>query len=263
MDAVFSRLLIRRVYDDRLHLWHTDKRLSWGYSVLKSDAQVTVSFIVHNDYSHIQNTLENLYATAQTPCVVYLTLNTGESAQSDQIRAKFPDVRIRVNAAPQGFAANHNAIMKLAETPYVALLNDDITFQPGALDTLLEYLQAHADVGLVGPAVENPDGSPQLSTFSDPTLARMLYHISGMNRFTQHGGLVRRLLQRLRIARRLNVESLNTEPVIRDVPVVVGVAMVVRREAYLQAGLMDEHTLFYGEEIGCTAFGWCSCQRRG
>lgn len=211
---------------------------------------LTVSFIVHNDFSHIGAALDSLYQTTTMPMQVYLTINSGAEAEVERIRATYPQVQTRINAQPIGFAANHNAIMRLARTPFVALVNDDVTFQPQALDRLVGYLEAHADAGLVGPRVLNPDGSMQLSTFSDPALLRMLFHISGLGKFTAHGGVFRLFLQRTGIARLLRVESLNREPTTRDVPVIVGVCMVARREAFLQAGLMDEVTRVYGEEMG-------------
>lgn len=215
-----------------------------------SSEHLTVNFTVHGDFSHIEMALQSLYTTTHIPFQVYMTINTGTVPQVEQIRAKYPQVNIKVNPQPVGFAANHNAIMRLAQTPFVALLNDDVTFHPGALDALVTYLQTHADVGLVGPVVENPDGTPQLSTFSDPSLLRVIYGMSGLARLTRHGGRIRGILQQVGITRYLGVESLNTALVTRDVPVIVGVCMVVRRAAYLQAGTMDEHTLVYGEEFG-------------
>jgi hypothetical protein len=211
---------------------------------------LTISFIVHDDFSHIEAALRSLQQNTRSLYIAYVTINTGFVPMVDQLRPAFPEVRFVVNDQPRGFAANHNAIMLIADTPYVALLNDDVTFTPGALDTLLAYLDAHDDVGLVGPLVQNPDGTPQLSAFSDPSLFRMLYKISGLGSLTRHGGLVRRMLQRFGLARRLGVESLNTELITHFVPVIVGVSMVVRRQAYLDAGLIDEGTLMYGEEVG-------------
>ncbi len=213
-------------------------------------ALLTISFIVHDDFSHIQTALHSLQENTHIPYVTYLTINTGFAPAVDQLRLEYPSAIIVINDHPRGFAENHNVIMRLADTPYVAILNDDVCLNPGTLDTLVAYLEAHPDVGLVGPIVQNPDGTPQLSSFNDPSLFRMLYKISGMGYLTRHGGLVRRSLQRMGIAQRMRIESLNTQPVTHSVPVIVGVSMVVRRKAYLDAGLMDEATRVYGEEMG-------------
>jgi N-acetylglucosaminyl-diphospho-decaprenol L-rhamnosyltransferase len=222
--------------------------------------KLTVSIIIHNDFSHIAPALQSLYQHTSLPVRIYITVNAGSEADIERVRQAYPDLNLRINDQARGFATNHNDILRVADTPYTALLNDDITVHPGALDTLVTYLETHLDVGLVGPLVLNPDGTLQQSVFSDPSLFRMLYAISGLGRLTPHGGSVRRLLTRLGLAGRLGVESLKIDPGTRSVPVVVGVAMVVRREACLQAGLMDEATRFYGEEFGwhwrLRQYGW-------
>ncbi|MCC7207910.1 MAG: glycosyltransferase [Anaerolineae bacterium] len=212
--------------------------------------KLTVSFIVHEDFSHIWTALSSLYSSTELPVQVYLTVNSGLAPEVEALQRKYPDIKILVNETRRGFAANHNAILRLAQTPYIALLNDDIQIHAGALDTLVRFLEDHQDVGLVGPLIVFPDGSPHLSSFSDPSLFRMLYVISGLSSLTRHGGLIRHTLQWIGIAQRLGVDSLKTDQSTRPVPVIVGVSMVVRRAAYEEAGLMDETTVVFGEEFG-------------
>lgn len=215
---------------------------------------LTASVIVHDDFSHIGQALRHLCFSTARPLEVVVTINRGLPDEVHKLRAQFPDAQLIINPAPRGFAANHNAVMQSAETPFIVLLNDDALLQPGALDRLLDYLESHPDCGIVGPVVRSPDGNLQISAFSDPTLLRMLFHVSGLSRFTKSGSWPRGLVERLATTRRAGAESLNTLTHTRIVPVIAGVCMVVRREAVQQAGLMDEDTLMYGEE-----FGW---QRR-
>jgi GT2 family glycosyltransferase len=210
---------------------------------------LTASLIVHEDFSHIADTLRSLYASTTLAAQVYVTINAGEQAQCDALGEAFPQVSLIVNATPMGFAANHNRVLRLAETPYVALLNDDIILHEAALDKLVAYLETHPGVGLVGPQLLNADGSPQVSQYGDPSLPRMLYKISGLARLTRQGSDLGRWLRTGRTADLLGIESVLAPPSARSVPVVKGAVMVVRREAYQQAGLMDESTLMFGEEV--------------
>lgn len=215
---------------------------------------VTASLIVHDDFSHISQALQCLYANTAYPMRVVVTINRDAADAARSLSNRFPDMTMIVNPVPKGFASNHNAVLRVAETPFIALINDDALVQPGALDALLDYLGSHPDCGMVGPQVVNPDGTPQISAFSDPTLFRMVFRISGLSDFTKQGSLIRRFVQWTGITQWMGVESLKANQRTRIVPVLVGVCMVVRREAIQQAGLMDEDTLVYGEE-----FGW---QRR-
>ncbi|MDX1993556.1 MAG: glycosyltransferase [bacterium] len=211
---------------------------------------LTVHLIVHSDYSHIEGALHSLYATTRTPSVVYLTINTGDDPRLLPLRQKFPDVQIHINPQPRSFAENHNAILHRAETDTVALLNDDILLHDGTLDTLVTYLAEHPDVGLVGPALKNPDQTWQVSAYSDPSLPRTLYRLSGLASLTHQQSPLRKLLLRTGLLKGMQVESLRENAGTRPVPVIKGVAMVVRRAAYQQAGVMDEITRAYGEEYG-------------
>jgi hypothetical protein len=211
---------------------------------------LTISIIVHNDYSHIDRALASLFANSALPLTLYITINTGESPEAARLQAAFPQVHYLVNSQPAGFATNHNRVMHIAQTPYVALINDDVEMPMGMIEQLMVYLEAHPKVGLVTPRILNPDGTPQLTTFSDPTLLRMVYRISGFGHLTRQGSFLRKVAVRLGINRLLGVSSLKEYSVSQSVPVAVGVAMFARREAYQQAGMMDEDTRVNGEEYG-------------
>jgi GT2 family glycosyltransferase len=211
---------------------------------------VTVSIIVHNDFSHIRLALRSLVQGTDSPLTVYLTINSGKTDEIETLQAEFSPLEILVNHVPQGFAENHNRILRLAETEFVLVLNDDIEAAPHMIDKLMQYMEEHQEVGLVSPRVVNPDGTPQLMAFSDPSLLRMIYKLTGLGYFTRQGGFIRNWIIHSPLKRYLRTASLQTYRETQFVPVVVGVAMCVRRRAYQQAGLMDEDTRVYGEEYG-------------
>ena len=209
---------------------------------------LTVSIIVHDDFSHIAHALSSLYEQTHLPMTIYVTVNTGNIDSINQLKQQFPKVHYLINDTPHGFAYNHNRVLRIAETDYVAILNDDVLVGPSMVERIIAFMSDHPKVGLASSRVLNRDGTPQLVAFSDPTVLRMIYCISGLGYFTQHGGRARGILMRLGISQRLRIASLDSDEGSRFVPVVVGVAMFVRRAAYEQAGVMDEATLVYGEE---------------
>jgi GT2 family glycosyltransferase len=212
----------------------------------QSVTEIVVSVLVHRDFSHIQAALESLYRSTRRQCQVIVVVNLGELAQIEALAAAFPQVEIIVNEQPQSFAANHNQIMRQFPAAYYALLNDDIILQDNALDVLIDYLEAHPDVAVAGPRLQNADGSYQVSVYSDPTLFRMLYKISGLARITRQGSWLRQLVMKTGI---VPVQSLQMPQEAQAVDVIKGAVMIVRGAAYQQVGPMDEITLAYGEEI--------------
>ncbi len=148
-------------------------------------------------------------------------------------------VRLRVCERNRGFAAGNNlaiaAALHRANPPrYILMLNPDTLVRPGALATLLRFMDEHADVGLVGPRIENPDGSARPSAF----------------RFHSIAGEFNKAI-RLRLVSRLLAHRVIAPPP-RDAAHatdwVSGAAMLVRREVFEQVGLLDERYFLYYEE---------------
>lgn len=74
-----------------------------------------------------------------------------------------------------GFTGGNNAVLRDAmhwpcPPERFLLLNADTVVRPGALRAMLETLQARPDVGIVGPRLEDADGTPQISCFRAPSL---------------------------------------------------------------------------------------------
>jgi N-acetylglucosaminyl-diphospho-decaprenol L-rhamnosyltransferase len=139
-----------------------------------------------------------------------------------------------------GFAAGNNAAIRpaLAGTDpprYVLLLNPDTIVRPGALRTLVAFLDDRPDVGLAGSQLEEPDGTPQRSAFRFPTV---LGELEGGMRL----GPVSRVLERW-----VTAPAIPAGP--GPIDWVAGACMIIRREVFEAIGLMDEGYFMYFEEV--------------
>ncbi len=142
-----------------------------------------------------------------------------------------------------GYAFGNNAgirpALQSAEPPdFVWLLNPDTEVRPGAMQPLIEFLQTHPQVGIVGSRLEYPDGTPQRSAFRFQTLMSQFDTALRM-------GIISKLLSRWVVA-----------PPVSDCPCatdwLAGASMMVRREVFEQAGLLDEgYFLYYEDEDFC------------
>lgn len=139
-----------------------------------------------------------------------------------------------------GFAFGNNAAIRPAlQSPnppsYVLLLNPDTVIRPGAVRVLVDFMDKHPQIGIAGSRLEDPDGTPQQSAFRFHTLFSELD--SGFRL-----GVLTKLLSSWVIA-----------PPVSDVPCptdwVAGASMIVRREVFEAAGLMDEGYFMYYEEM--------------
>jgi hypothetical protein len=212
--------------------------------------QLAVSFIVIGSVDRLLDALKTLYEKTRTPFRVYVVVDTEGGANDPQIDRlrEYSDIQFIFTQQRQGFAANHNLVMRHSNEPFIALLNDDILLQNDALDILVSYLEQHPQVGLVGAQLYNPDGSRQVSAYSDPSLFRVVYKISGVASLTHQDSLLRKVLLSGGLGWLIGIESLQVRTHPQSVEVIKGVAMVTRREVLEQTGLMDEITRAYGEE---------------
>jgi N-acetylglucosaminyl-diphospho-decaprenol L-rhamnosyltransferase len=117
----------------------------------------------------------------------------------------------------------------------VLLLNPDMVSRPGAIPTLLRYMEEHPDVGIAGSRTEWPDGSPQTSAFRFPTIAGEIESALRL-------GVVTKLLKKKVIAPPPPAHE-------ETVDWVVGASMMVRREVFEEIGLLDAKYFMYFEEV--------------
>lgn len=139
----------------------------------------------------------------------------------------------------KGFAGGNNAALRplLAESPppdYLLLLNPDTYIRPGAVKTLVDFMEQNPRVGIAGSRLEDPDGTPQRSAFRFPTV---FSEIDDGLRL----GPVSKLMKRWVVA-----------PPVREEPHetgwLAGASMLVRREVFDAIGLMDDGYFLYFEE---------------
>ncbi len=164
------------------------------------------------------------------------------------LKERYPGVRVLERREPAGLAANHNAACAGVEADYFLMVNDDVVFQPGALERAVAFLEdpVRERVACVGFNLRNPDGSLQPSTYSFPTLPRALLDVSGVRGWVPFAPWTAKLAGWLgRGDGRSRFWSHD-----RTVPVETfkGAAMLVRAQAAREVGPLDEVTLIGGDE---------------
>ncbi len=122
---------------------------------------------------------------------VIVVENNSEDDSAQMVREEFPEVRLLEQTRNLGFTGGHNVALAARRGRHAALLNSDTIVHPGALATLVAFLEEHSDVGVVGPKLLNVDGSLQYSCrrFPNPVAAAFrntpLGKLFPKNRFTR------------------------------------------------------------------------------
>jgi GT2 family glycosyltransferase len=199
-------------------------------------SRMAVAIINWNTRDLLRTCLET--CLAEGPVEIVVVDNGSYDGSIDMVRREFPEVHLKVLPSNPGYGAASNVAFRLCRAPYVLLLNSDTEVRPGALAALSQALEDRPHTGIVGPKLENPDGSLQRSVFTFPSP-----YISLLKR-QPVAGLVSRL-PGLREHYPLSFKH-DRE---RRVPWVLGAAQAIRREAFEAVGGFDESYVMYYEEV--------------
>lgn len=181
-------------------------------------------------------------AGAGVPWETILVDNASGDGTVDVVRAAFPDVRIIEAGGNRGFAAGCNLGLRAADGRAVLFLNPDTEPVDDALPRLLATLEADPTLGLVGPALRYPDGTPQSSRRRFPTPltpfleSTLIQRYWSRNRVLDHYYLVDR-----------------PDDVRQDVDWLSGACLLARWEALAAIGGFDEGFFMYSEELDLCA----------
>jgi len=200
---------------------------------------VDLSFVLvnWNTRALILEALESIVDNVQGYSYEMLVVdNASEDGSADAIRSAFSRVDLIINERNLGFARAVNQALERATGRYVILLNSDAKLVNGAVQTLVAFMEANADVGVAGGQLINEDGSKQNAIAAFPSLATEL--------------LNKRVLRILAPQRYPGKEVEYRRPV--DVDSLVGACMVVRRHAIDEVGGLDERYFLFMEETD-----WC------
>jgi N-acetylglucosaminyl-diphospho-decaprenol L-rhamnosyltransferase len=137
-----------------------------------------------------------------------------------------------------GFAYGNNLGIERAYRAgipsYLYLLNPDTEVRPGAIGSLVAFLEGHPTAGIAGSGIDNPDGSEWPIAFKFPTL---LSELSG----GLETGLVTRLLRRWEVPQRMSRTA-------QQIDWVSGASMMIRPSLLAAIGGLDENYFLYFEE---------------
>lgn len=177
-------------------------------------------------------------------CRVVVADNASPDGSTEKIRAVIQHegwdwAEVQQLDRNRGFAvANNAAIRPLldgARPPdYIFLLNPDTLVRPGAVRVLVQFLDDHPAVGIVGSLMISAAGTPQASAFRFPGVASELDRGARL-------GLLSKSLRRWNVVAPISGEAQSTDWV-------CGAGMMVRREVFDKIGLLDETFFVYYEE---------------
>lgn len=189
---------------------------------------LSITVINHSNPDYLQECLRSVFREADGLTLEVIVIDNATNQRLvPELRAEFPQVQWLFNARSLGYSANHNQGLKLATGRYLCTLNDDTVVHEQALGKMVAYLDAHPEVGMLGPRLLNRDGTIQDSAYFFPSVKSVL-----ISWLTLPGGLVRLKRQMIHPAQQGESAA--------EVDWVLGACQVITRAAYEKVGGLDE-----------------------
>lgn len=204
-----------------------------------NDIELSICTVTYQARDYLRGCLDSILA--HPPALSYEIIasdNHSTDGSLEMLAQEYPQVQVIQNSRNMGFAAPTNQALRRARGRFLLLLNPDTIVHPGAFDRLVEFLQAHPQVGICGPKVLNSDGSLQMPCRRGESRPWAVFsYFLGLSRLFPHSKLFGGYL--------LNYLP---EDEIHAVDGVSGSCMLIRAEVIKRIGYLDERFFAYQED---------------
>lgn len=167
-----------------------------------------------------------------------------DSASTDDsvtmLKRDYPQIKLIEQRENVGFTRGNNIGLETSVGRYILLLNPDTEVLDDALEKMIEYMETHPQVGIIGPQTLNSDHTMQSTKRRFPTF------LIGIFESTWLQALAPKSILDSYYANDISNDA------IADVDWVQGSALMARREVYQKIGELDEGYIMYSEEMD-----WC------
>jgi GT2 family glycosyltransferase len=205
-------------------------------------ADVSVIIVNRNARRHLRASIASvLRETRRVTFEIIVVDNASADGSAQMVRREFPGVTLIANAESRGVAAANNQALRIARGRNVLLLHPDVVLLGNAIRASVLAADADGTIGALGCQVLVGDLQVERTCFRFPSAAGVLFAAAVLDRVLPArwfgGGPEMRNFAR--VAK-------------RDVDVVSGMFLLVRREVLDRVGLLDEAYVACGEDAD-----WC------
>ena len=205
---------------------------------------LSVVIVSWNVCDLLRRCLDSVIRTAEEsglPCQVIVVDSASADGSQGMVRDAFPQVELVACETNVGFVKGNSLGVSRSTGQHILLLNPDTEVVDDALRLMVSYMDAHPDVGALGPCLLDPQGQVQSSRRRFPTAATGFVESTMFQPCFENSSLLRRYYC---LDRSADEEQ--------EVDWVVGASLLIRRDAWEAVGPLDESIFMYSEELD-----WC------
>jgi GT2 family glycosyltransferase len=203
--------------------------------------QLSIIIVSWNAKRYLRECLNSIKAFGNVGYEIIVVDNGSNDGSQGMVKDLFPEVKLICNAQNYGFAKANNIGIKESAGRYICLINSDVEVYENCLQRMIEYMDDNIGIGVLGPKTYNADGSLQRSCFEFPRPWNMFCRALALDT----------MFPKIKIfSGRLMTYWAHDE--IKNVEILNGCFLMVRREVIEKVGALDETFFFYGEDMD-----WC------
>jgi GT2 family glycosyltransferase len=206
---------------------------------MENPSDLSICIVSYNVRDDLRTCLQSIYTHTKNFSFEILVVDNASSDQTKEMMPhEFPQVHFFPLQKNIGFAAGCNIALKASNGKYLLLLNPDTELCDQSLEKMMSFLESHAQAGIVGPQLLNPDRTLQNGLRKFPTPSVLLARYTLLKKIPFFKNQIN--LYRMR-NKDLTVSS--------EVDQVSGAAMMFSRKTFNELGTLDERFFVFCEEV--------------
>ncbi len=205
----------------------------------RSIPDLSIIIISYNTRDMTLACIASVKAETRLPHEIIVVDNASTDGSAEAIAAHFPQVTLLAETVNHGFGPAHRLALTRARAPWILLLNPDTLILDGAIDALMDFAARRPEAAILGGRTLYGDRSLNPSScYARSTLWSVFCRLVGLNGLFRGSAL-------------FNSEFYGNWPrdSERQVDIVTGCLLLIRRETWDALGGFDDAFVMYGEEV--------------
>ncbi|MBE7704737.1 MAG: glycosyltransferase family 2 protein [Cyanobacteria bacterium SIG29] len=198
---------------------------------------VSIILVSYNTEELTRNCLNSiLEKTSGINYDIWIVDNNSSDKSCEMIKREFPQVHLIENKENKGFGAANNQAIKQSEAKYVFLLNTDTILLNNAIKILFDYMEENSDIGACGGNLYDANNK----------------HVHCYGHYKTFKS---KMVKTFKLASFFPKEKAinedkgeNENDIFREVDIVVGADLMMRKSVLDEVGIFDEEFFLYDEE---------------
>jgi hypothetical protein len=209
-------------------IWAMNRGIDLSIIIVSWNSEKDISACL----SSIEKAKQNLNAE------VFVVDNSSSDGTVGIVESNFHGVNMIKNSNNAGFAKANNQAISISKGEYVLILNPDTILNENSLTDSIEYMKQNSEIGVLGCAIHNPDGSQQFSVRKFPTLVSQILVLCKLHNFFPNLWPIKKYFA-------LNFDYTKDQVVDQ----VMGAFMLISRSCLNKVGLLDENFWIWFEDV--------------